>query len=57
MYGRDRSAERAHAAVRTPAGTRAWAVSDDADLMARAASEDLVGTAVTVGADGTMSFA
>ena len=57
MFGRDRRPERAHAAVRTPAGSRAWAVSDDADLMARAASEDLVGAAVVVGPDGVMSFA
>ena len=57
MYGRDRAPERAHAAVRTPAGTRAWAVSDDAELMARSASDDLVGTEVSVGADGAMTFA
>ena len=54
MFQRDGSPERAHAAVRTPDGRRAWAVSSDPDLMARASAEDLVGLAVTVDADGTM---
>ncbi|MFZ4516889.1 MAG: acetyl-CoA acetyltransferase [Microthrixaceae bacterium] len=56
MHERDGSPARAHAACLTPDGVRVWGVSDDPDLMARAAVEDLGGVAGAVDADGTLTL-
>ncbi len=54
MHGRDGSPATLMAATLTPDGNRAWATSDDGDLMASAVAEELCGTAGTLDADGRL---
>lgn len=56
MHGRDGQPERAHAAVRTPAGERVWATTDDPDAMAGFESGDWVGAAVRVDAEHRLTL-
>ena len=56
MHERDGSMARAHAAVLTPSGDRAWAVTDDAEVMARMETDDLVGASALRSADGTLTL-
>jgi acetyl-CoA C-acetyltransferase len=54
MHGRDGRPERGHAACRTPAGARTWAVTDDEAVMTEFESRDLTGTPVAIGAEGRL---
>ncbi|MEZ5380355.1 MAG: hypothetical protein R2754_01025 [Microthrixaceae bacterium] len=48
MHDRNNTPERAHAAVRLPDGSRAWALSDDADTMVELMSVEGVGRSAVV---------
>ena len=52
VHGRDGAPARAIAAVRTPAGARAWATSEDPALGAAMAADEWVGRTVRVTEDG-----
>lgn len=54
MHDREGAPERAHAACRTPAGARTWAVSDDAEVMKRMLAEDVAGLSVELGEEGAL---
>jgi acetyl-CoA C-acetyltransferase len=54
MHERDGSPARAHAALRTPDGARAWGVSTDADVMAHLEAADVAGAAATIGPDADL---
>ncbi len=56
MHDRDQSMARAHAAVRTPDGRRAWGATDDHDVMAAMEVDDFAGRAATRSTDGTLTF-
>jgi acetyl-CoA C-acetyltransferase len=56
MHERDTSMARAHAAVLTPDGRRAWGATDDLDVMAAMEVEDFAGRAARRSADGTLEF-
>ena len=57
MHGRDGSPAMLMAACLTEAGHRAWATSDEADLMERAMTDELCGTAGSIDADGCLRVA
>ena len=54
MHERDGSRGRAHAAVRTATGARAWAVTTDPSVTAALESSDLVTARVTIGPDAVL---
>ena len=54
MHERDGSMSRGHAACLTADGVRVWGVTTDEDTMKRFESDDLVGVAATVDADGEL---
>jgi acetyl-CoA C-acetyltransferase len=56
MHDRDQSMTRAHAAVATSDGRRAWGATDDPEVMAAMEVDDFVGRPATRAADGTLSF-
>jgi len=56
MHDRDGTASRAHATVRTPDGSRAWALTDDPAAMTVMINDDLVGLPVDVGADTSLKL-
>lgn len=56
MHERDGSRARAHAAVLTPSGDRAWAVTSDPDAMARMEIDDVVGVTAQRSADGALTL-
>jgi len=51
MHGRDGSPEHAIAVARTPEGSRAWATSGSAEVMARLEAGDLIGTPIEIRGD------
>lgn len=53
-YERDGSRSRAHAACLTPAGVRAWAVSEDDDVMHALEAEDLCGRPARISPDQSL---
>jgi acetyl-CoA C-acetyltransferase len=57
MHERDGSRARAHATVRTTDGARAWAVTNEPDLMAHLEDIDAIGAAATVGPDAELRMA
>ncbi|MBV6508932.1 MAG: hypothetical protein JJLCMIEE_01999 [Acidimicrobiales bacterium] len=54
MYERDGSRARAHAACLTPEGVRAWAVSEDDDLMRALEADDMCGRPARIGPDRSL---
>lgn len=54
MHERDGSMSRGHAACLTADGVRVWGVTTDGDTMKRFETDDLVGVAATVDADGEL---
>jgi acetyl-CoA C-acetyltransferase len=56
MHDRDASRLRAHAACRTPDGTRTWALTSDPDTMELMESNDVAGRPVTIGADAALTM-
>lgn len=56
MHERDGSPSRAHAAVLTPDGARAWGVTSDADTMALLESTDVGGAPGHLAPDGTLTL-
>lgn len=56
MHERDSSMSRAHAAVLTDAGARAWGVTSDQATMAEMEVDDFVGRTAHLDAEGTLTF-
>ena len=56
MHERDGSRARAHAAVLTPTGDRAWAVTSDPEAMARMEIDDVIGVTAHRSADGALTL-
>ncbi|MCU0267381.1 MAG: acetyl-CoA acetyltransferase [Acidimicrobiales bacterium] len=54
VHGRDGEREKAHLATLTPDGRRAWAVSEDADLLLALETEEFVGRTATRRADAVV---
>lgn len=56
MHGRDGSPERAHATLRTPRGTRAWATTEDPAAMTLLRDNDVVGHDAQIVADSRLEL-
>lgn len=56
MHDRDGSRGRAHALLRTPDGSRVWAVSHDEAITEILESVDLVGTPATIGSESSLTL-
>jgi acetyl-CoA C-acetyltransferase len=56
MHERDSSMARAHAAVLTPDGRRAWGATNDVDVMTAMEVDDFAGRAASRATDGTLTF-
>jgi acetyl-CoA C-acetyltransferase len=56
MHERDTSMARAHAALLTPDGRRAWGATNDPEVMAAMEVDDFAGRAASRASDGTLTF-